>query len=190
MERLTSERGNRCEICAVADNGKCLLNNTFPCAEYKIYAKLAAYEDTGLEPEEILQLKTAVSDIKADVDELYEKQKFLKFLESKGVDIQASVNWMCDIFDALNDEIIDIDRLRELVQADRKGRCVVLPCKPGQLVWTKTGGKVSSHKIRNIQRNSEGDFACSMLQFPLAEFGKTVFLTREEAERALEEYNG
>ena len=90
--------------------------------------RLAAYEDTGLEPEEISQLKTAVGDLKADVDELFEKlfekQKFLKFLESKGVDIQAGVNWMCDIFDALNDDIIDLDRLRELVEADRDGRCV------------------------------------------------------------------
>lgn len=96
--------------------------------------RLAAYEDTGLEPEEISQLKTAVSDIKADVEELFEKQKFLKFLESKGVDIQAGVNWMCDIFDALNDDVIDLARLRELVKADRDGRCVVLSCKHGDTV--------------------------------------------------------
>ena len=97
--------------------------------------RLAAYEDTGLEPEEILQLKTAVSDIKADVDKVFEKQKFLKFLESKGVDIQAGVNLMCDIFDALNDGIIDLDRLRELVEADRDERCVVLPFRPPKTMY-------------------------------------------------------
>lgn len=29
----------------------------------------------------------------------------------------------------------DLDRLEELVEADREGRCVVLPCKIGESVW-------------------------------------------------------
>lgn len=29
----------------------------------------------------------------------------------------------------------DLDRLKELVEADREGRCVVLPCKVGESVW-------------------------------------------------------
>lgn len=51
----------------------------------KAVDRLAAYEGTGLEPEEIEQLKTDVMDIKRSVDDLWEKQDFLKFLEKKGV---------------------------------------------------------------------------------------------------------
>ena len=38
------------------------------------------------------------------------------------------------IEDILGDEY-DLDELREMVQADREGRCVVLPCKFGGPVW-------------------------------------------------------
>ena len=38
------------------------------------------------------------------------------------------------IQDILGDDY-DLDRLRELVEADRDGRCVVLPCKIGENVW-------------------------------------------------------
>ena len=38
------------------------------------------------------------------------------------------------IEDVLGDEY-DLDRLRELVQADREGRVVVLPFKPPKWVW-------------------------------------------------------
>ena len=93
--------------------------------------RLAAYEDTGLEPEEIDKFKKDIKKIKDDVDSLFEKQAFLNFLESKGIDTNIGVNWMCDVFDMLHDEknneIIGIDRLRELVQADREGRCFIGP---------------------------------------------------------------
>ena len=81
---------------------------------------------------------------------------------------------------------IPLDRLRELSEAERDGRCVVLPCKPGDLVWTaNNNGGVCSHEIRYVGKNKDGDFACSMLAFPFDDFGKTVFLTRDEAESAL-----
>lgn len=144
MERLTYDfciGGNHCWQVKGADNLECREiceqqegEGCKSCPIATAFDRLAAYENTGLEPEEISQLKTAVSDIKADVDEMFEKQKFLKFLESKGVDIQAGVNWMCDIFDALNDDIIDLARLRELMEADRDGRCVVLSCRHGDTV--------------------------------------------------------
>lgn len=38
------------------------------------------------------------------------------------------------IEDILGDEY-ELDRLRELVKADKEGRCVVLPCKEGDTVW-------------------------------------------------------
>ena len=81
--------------------------------------------------------------------------------------------------------VYDLDRLRELVQADQEGRCVVLPCDPGQVVWAANSFGVSSHQIRMLARDKDGDFACSMIKFPLEDFGRKVFLTREEAEAAL-----
>nr|DAM00551.1 MAG TPA: hypothetical protein [Caudoviricetes sp.] len=49
-----------------------------------------------------------------------------------------------------------IDRVRKLAEADRAGRLMALPCKVGDTVWAVSGK------------------------------GKTVFLTLEEAEKALE----
>ena len=43
------------------------------------------------------------------------------------------VERLSEIEDILGDDY-DLDRLRELVQADREGRCVVLPVKPGGMV--------------------------------------------------------
>ena len=45
-----------------------------------------------------------------------------------------AINRLFDIENILGDEY-DLDRLKELVQADREGRCVVLPCKIGESVW-------------------------------------------------------
>ena len=41
---------------------------------------------------------------------------------------------LCDIEDILGDEY-DLDELREMVQAKREGRCVVLPCKIFDKIW-------------------------------------------------------
>lgn len=63
-----------------------------------------------------------------------------------------------------------LDRLRELVEADKVGRCVVLPCKEGDLVYWALNG--------NLYKTS---FRLSALKY----FGKYVFDTREAAEAAL-----
>lgn len=95
-----------------------------------------------------------------------------------------AIERLAAIEDILGDEY-DLGRLRELVQADKAGKCMVLPCKPGQLVWSVNSDRVSSHVIRRLERNKDGDFACSMLMFPFDDFGKKVFLTKAEAEAAL-----
>lgn len=41
---------------------------------------------------------------------------------------------LCDIEDILGDEY-DLDELKEVVQAKREGRCVVLPCKIFDKIW-------------------------------------------------------
>lgn len=89
---------------------------------------------------------------------------------------------LLDIEDILGDDY-NLDRLRELVEADRDGRCVVLPCKVGDSVYlTNWFGKTKHAIYRVIDPYFYTDDARG---FSLKEFGKTVFLTREAAERAL-----
>lgn len=77
-------------------------------------------------------------------------------------------------------------RLRELAEADKEGRVVVLPCKIGDTVYDVDFGRISSHFIRKIEWNKQGGFARCAFLLPFDDFGKTVFLTKEEAEKALE----
>lgn len=91
-----------------------------------------------------------------------------------------------------------IDRLRELAEADKDERCVVLPCKVGDTVWiTGSVRRLYSEKVRTFfcgdpsYSRGMADNGVKMIRttgcdIPIHEFGKTVFLAREEAEKALE----
>lgn len=48
--------------------------------------------------------------------------------------IDDAVYRLSAIEEILGDDY-DLDRLKELVEADKEGRCVVLPCKVGESVW-------------------------------------------------------
>lgn len=70
--------------------------------------------------------------------------------------------------------------LRELAEADRDGRLMVLPCRVGDTVY----------RLQYVEQ-TPGRFVVGVVEIEFAliwldEFGKTVFLTREEAEKALE----
>lgn len=75
---------------------------------------------------------------------------------------------------------LPIDRLRELAQADREGRCVVLPCKVGDTVYQVDDIRVYALEVRNLI------YDAGILAFDVSTIGKTVFLTRAEAEAALQ----
>lgn len=139
----------------------------------EICERLAAYEDTGLEPEEVLP--------KDKADEIALKLMRLSDLES----------------------ICSYTRLRELAEADKAGRVVVLPCKVGGTLWVTGRDNVpremelEAPDIRAVctdednlcmstcNRKPDG-FCAYRLRNDGASIGKTVFLTREEAEKALE----
>lgn len=129
--------------------------------------RLAAYEDTGLEPEEVLP--------KDKADEIALKLMRLADLES----------------------ICSYTRLRELAEADRAGRLVVLLCKVGDTVYEITSRKtISEYRVKAIRVELfctfiEWDIVAgfvdkSIFGVPADEIGKTVFLTREKAKAALE----
>lgn len=116
---------------------------------------LRAYKATGLEPEEVLP--------KDKADEIALKLMRLADLES----------------------LCSYTRLRELAEADKDGRLVVLPCKVGDTVYlivTKRA-KVYMPEFSFVKKSR---LTFLNMERVLQDFGKTVFLTREEAEKALE----
>ena len=86
-------------------------------------------------------------------------------------------------------------RLRELAEADRAGRLVVLPCKVGAPVytthwWKDVKEKCTDSKGNSFYRTVHKNIIKKERFNPFGPdyewLGKTVFLTREEAEKALE----
>lgn len=97
------------------------------------------------------------------------------------------------IEEVLGDEY-DLDRLRDLVEADKAGRCVVLPCKPGDVVWKicdqcdfpgdcYTSQKCDGCEYRSISVEKR-IFSISMLN-QYGKFGHPYYKTYEAAESAL-----
>ena len=157
MERLTYRLNDQCDNPTDSIILKPYLRYEDPETRKKILNRLAAYEETGMEPEEIRYL-----------GDLREMKREIIF----GV---------------------TAERLKELAKAEQTGRLVVLPCKAGDHVWidgrdaivTEFFGYRSERYFHAVilGRNKHIDI-------PFDEIGKTVFLTREEAEAALKGGDG
>lgn len=193
------------EVCQCQEDKGCK-----DCPIAKAFDRLAAYEDTGLEPEEIVQTMNVV---------------------------KSAVSTFEDF---------GVDRLCELAQSDRDGRCVVLPAGIGDTVYHITTCKNFSQVLDGTMYGPNGELGtatglycpCELAEtcpFPcdddgsfdcekhkntltifedvvagvfiedmqdvitlgysgsadFEDFGKTVFLTRAEAQAALRrEQNG
>jgi hypothetical protein len=139
MERLTFE-GNFCDIAQCREL-PCPYNGA--CSQRKVWERLKAYEDTGLEPA------------------------------------------MCANYKTFEDEAISKDvtfkRIVALMEADRAGRLVVLPCKVGDTVW-----RIKRTFEEYPDRSKPYIEPSGFLLQDVFNISKTVFLTREEAEKALE----
>mgnify|MGYP006999053053 CR=1 FL=1 len=130
----------------------------------RLVERLAAYEDTGLEPESVEALKLSIMG-----------KAISKIKEFNG---------------------LPIARLRELADADKDGRVVAPPCKVGQRVFAllDTDKHISECEVKRIVLGNEIGFVdlepigarWREYGVSLNGFGKTVFLTREEADKALE----
>lgn len=86
---------------------------------------------------------------------------------------------------------VEPGRLRELAEADKEGRVVVLPCKVGDGLWTFCSHPVEqvySFTVTSIStlngRTMLNTSRCGVID--ARDVGKTVFLTHKEAEKALE----
>lgn len=162
MERLTAkhylgtDHYMKCS-CNCNVDMDCIDCPSFDC----LVERLAAYEDTGLEPREVSAIVKEWSDL-------------------------------CTIVG----ECGGIARLREQAEADKDGRLVVLPCKVGQRVFAllDTDKHISECEVKQIGMGNKIGFIGlepigargRKYGVALNGFGKTVFLTREEAEKALE----
>lgn len=158
MERLTSRNALERWTSAsetpelkefVMVRGKALGRAYFESDEdYKDYRdaldRLAAYEDTGLEPEEI--------EARQDV-----------------------CLWIPE------------ERFSEIIKAEAEGRLIVLPCKVGDTVYHRDCyGKIYEATVQSIVIDkSRTIFITSGIGFDETAVGKTVFLTRAEAEKAM-----
>ena len=108
---------------------------------------------------------------------------------------ESVMSRLAAIEDILGDEY-DLDRLRELAQADREGRCVVLPVKLHDKLYYVDKEQVRETEVESIHNWTSGRWKLSThtdrqsthwigYEVDFDGIGKTVFLTREEAEAAL-----
>ena len=89
---------------------------------------------------------------------------------------------------------VEADRLRELAEADKDGRVVVLPCKVGDKLYRVFAGEIFEHRVGSMKYFAiQGKWDIETYPFcPCVEssIGKTIFLTHKEAEKALQEMEG
>ena len=89
-------------------------------------------------------------------------------------------------FDA--DEIRAVDRLAVLEDKIEQGTLIELPCKVGDRVYVIADGIWHCQEVWQFRYDSCGLFVKTVGVYPYDfECGKTVFLTREEAEKRLKE---
>lgn len=158
MERLTFD-GNFCDIaqCDVIPGGSYCESGS--CTQRKVWERLKAYENTGLTPE--LVRETAELAI-----------------------------WVHDN---------GIEKIKEWIKADKDGRLVVLPVKPAltpaisSMLYIIEDGEIYEDSLYEgiVGMSERGEMnviygTIDALSFEQNDIGKTVFLTREEAEKALE----
>lgn len=155
----------RCNL-SDEDNGNCTAVGGFCTAVPAAHCPLLRqYLDTGMTPEAF--------------------QSYVVFLQDLIGDQKAS--------EAL-------DRFRQLVKADKDGRVVALPCKVGDTVYYWDGCQIIDYKVESfsvfdenvwlmygVHREKRNGIVFGR-EFWAHEFYycKTVFLTREEAKKALE----
>ena len=168
MERLTKRDTDGqammdCEKCKAdwtGKHGKPMADCTALYCRNRLKDRLAAYEDTHMMPSDVTSMRMDMAIIAA-------------------------------LFNG-----VDVDRMKELTEADKDGRLVALPCKLGQRVFAllDTDKHISECEVKQIGMGNKIGFiglepiGARGREYGVAlnGFGKTVFLTREAAEKALE----
>ena len=101
-----------------------------------------------------------------------------------------------DVWVKQHDYISAVRKLCDYEDLEEQGLLVRLPCKVGDTVYVPTRNFISELRIIMISVDMHGTYFRWMLKsgiypnldgFSGSKLGKTVFLTREEAEKKLEE---
>lgn len=163
MERLTNFWGNLKKCAGCSESSNCYSNHS--CRNIaEAIARLRDYEDF----EEIFRSKMT----DATCDSLKDKEEFAKWIDRN--------KWI-------------VKKCDEYAGAEEQGKLLKLPCAVGDFVYKIKYGEIESHKVVKIELVESGIYFKSGLaqgEWPfctLDNFGKNVFLTREEAEAALKE---
>ena len=105
----------------------------------------------------------------------------LKAYEDTGMTPEQCENAKAIIESAFSDDTSKAERIRELAKADKDGRLVVLPCKVGDTVL-----RIKRTFEEYPDRSKPYIEPSGFLLQDVFNISKTVFLTSEEAEKALE----
>lgn len=161
MERLT-QRIKTGEVLMASEHEEKYTTEEWICV---LQDRLAAYEDTGLTPEGV--------------------EYALRYLNSTST---AEIKGF---------EGVSVDRLLELAAADKEGHVIVLPCKMGDTVYFVNAKQILEFTVVGYAVDETGiswvysehvdkTGHTNERTFSPDRFGKNTFLTREEAERAME----
>lgn len=94
----------------------------------------------------------------------------------------------------LTEQLTLLKHIRELAEADKDGRVVVLPCKVGDKLYRVFAGEIFEHRVGRMKYFAiQGRWDIETYPFcPCVEssIGKTIFLSHKEAEKALQEMEG
>lgn len=137
--------------------------------------RMKEYEDIGLTPKQLME-----------VDKLYaEKCKELAELQERSFSgLELVKIWA------------KLKKIKEYQELEEQGKLLKLPCAVGDWVYKIKDGWVNYHKVDRIEVVGDkannvyfkSGFEPEKTPFcTLDDFGKTVFLTEEEAEAALKE---
>lgn len=174
MERLTFKNGDG--VACVMDDQCYEEQSGHYCGP--AIDRLADYEDLGMLAEEIVD---AVQD-----DGMFDTMQM--------VQISAALDELISYR-----ELGPLEHLRELAEAEKDGRLVVLPVKPvltpaiSRTLYIIEDGEIYEDSLYEgiVGMSERGETnviygTIDALSFEQNDIGKTVFLTREEAEKALE----
>ena len=136
---------------------------------------------------ERLTLEDAISHAIEVADKNYRGADF-ESIDSVDDDIKANCIKCAEEHEQLAEWLEELKSYKDL---DEQGLLVRLPCKVGDSVFIIVGKDISKQGIRKIEISDNSIIFKTNRQkriFNVAEFGKTVFLAREDAEKKLEEF--
>ena len=153
----------------------------------------AMHEDTQRCQENLLdKAAEAIERLTAENAALREKQRWIPVTERMPEEIKAPFTEDTMINLAAQALGVEPSRIRELAEADKDGRVVVLPCRQGDELWSygnfPQGREVYRFTVSDVS-TLNGRTVLNTLGLGTIrqeDIGKTVFLSRKEAEKAME----